>query len=275
METDALLARARQGDIKAFHSLFAAFQPQLKSYLYRLTADRNETEDLAHDTFIQAFDNIQAFAGRSSLKTWVFTIATHAATKRLKKKKRWREDTMEHVRRHAHAGDEAGWHALQNTHRYDPYGAFELREHIDFCFTCTAMMVPIEQQIALILKDVYDFKVKEIATIMEKTHGTVKHLLHKARTTMVRIFDDQCALVSKRGACNQCSALNGRFNPRQHTQAALMRLEMVRDAARQDKQALYELRATLVKAIDPLQATGTGLHEVFFRLGHEVNGTAP
>lgn len=39
-------------DIKAFHKLFVQFQPQLKSYLYRFVTDRNDAEDLAHDTFI-------------------------------------------------------------------------------------------------------------------------------------------------------------------------------------------------------------------------------
>ena len=76
---DHALGKALNGDINAFQSLFAAFQPQLKSYLYRLLANRNDAEDLTHDTFIRAFDQLHTFKGESTLKTWVFRIATNLA----------------------------------------------------------------------------------------------------------------------------------------------------------------------------------------------------
>ena len=47
LKDEELLARAQNGDIRAFHTLFAQFQPQLKSYLYRLLANRNSMEDMA------------------------------------------------------------------------------------------------------------------------------------------------------------------------------------------------------------------------------------
>lgn len=49
------LKKALDGDINAFQVLFASFQSPLKSYLYRLLANRNDAEDLTHDTFIKAF----------------------------------------------------------------------------------------------------------------------------------------------------------------------------------------------------------------------------
>jgi RNA polymerase sigma-70 factor, ECF subfamily len=74
MEEQETLKNALGGDINAFQSLFAAFQHQLRSYLYRLLANRNDAEDLVHDTFIKAFDKLSTFKGESSLKTWVFQI---------------------------------------------------------------------------------------------------------------------------------------------------------------------------------------------------------
>ena len=89
MTSTELLKNAQNGDIRAFHNLFSEFQPQLKSFLYRLVANRNDMEDLAHDVFILAFENISQFRGESSLKTWVFSIATNHARKHLKDQKRW------------------------------------------------------------------------------------------------------------------------------------------------------------------------------------------
>src|ERR1700761_180451 len=92
MET---LKNAIAGDINAFQTLFAEFQPQLKSYLYRLVADRNDVDDLTHDTFIRAFDKIATFNQDSSLKTWVFRIATNLAYDHLRKLKRWPVDAQD------------------------------------------------------------------------------------------------------------------------------------------------------------------------------------
>jgi RNA polymerase sigma-70 factor, ECF subfamily len=55
------------------------------------------------------------------------------------------------------------------------------------------------------LKDVYDFSVREICLIVEKTEGVVKYLLQDGRKIMADIFDHRCALVNKNGVCHQCS----------------------------------------------------------------------
>jgi RNA polymerase sigma-70 factor (ECF subfamily) len=265
-----LLEQAQAGDIRAFQTLFSQFQPQLKSYLYRLLANRNDMEDVAQDVFIIAFENIGTFRGDASLKTWVFTIATNHARKQLKNQARWATDTFERIRERAHR-EAAVMSSLHYANEHAPQGVYEIREHIDYCFTCVSKMLPIEPQIALILKDIYGFKIKEIALIMAVTQSRVKHFLHNARQTMIGIFDDTCALVHKNGVCNQCSELNGRFNPKQDKQAELMKINWVKTRADHTTQELYQLRAELVKGMDPLQANGADLHEVFLRIGHTVN----
>jgi hypothetical protein len=110
-----------------------------------------------------------------------------------------------------------------------------------------------------------------IAEITNKTYGVVKHLLHNARKTMTGIFDDTCALVSQKGVCNQCSELNGKFNPKQDRQAELMKIKLVKERSKHNIIELYTLRTELIKAIDPLQANGSDLHEVLMSVNHRVN----
>ncbi len=270
MNQQELLKSAQAGDISAYHSLFSEFQPQLKSYLYRLVANRNDMEDLAHDVFILSFENLHLFRAEAGLKTWVFTIATNHARQQLKKQKRWYTDTLERARILAHK-ETTVMNSINYANLYAPQGIYEIREHIDYCFTCVSKMLPIEQQIALILKDIYDFKVKEIAGIMSATYGAVKHLLHNARKTMVNIFDDTCALVSQNGVCNQCSELNGKFNPKQDRHAEVMKVKFARERSKYNVKELYSLRTKLVKAIDPLQTSGTDLHEEMMKINHRVN----
>jgi RNA polymerase sigma-70 factor, ECF subfamily len=265
------LKEALNGDINSFQKLFAEFQNQLKSYLYRLVTDRNDAEDLTHDTFVKAFDKISTFKGTSSLKTWVFTIATHLAYDHLKKYKRWSPD----------AQDKSKALALSNQNVYDAInlvsfasgeGAYEMKEHIDFCFTCISKTLPIENQVALILKDIYDFSVKDICLILSKTEGIVKHLLIDARKTMTEIFDHRCALINKNGACNQCSELNGVHNPKQNQQAELMKLELVKASKKFNRDELFELRTQLVKVIDPIRGKGADLQDIIMKCTRNAIG---
>ncbi len=92
MEREDIPESAKSGDINAFQTLFAEFQNQLKSYLYGLLPDCNDVDDLMHDTFIKVLTKISNFNQDSSLKTWVFKIATNLAYDHLRKLRRWQAD---------------------------------------------------------------------------------------------------------------------------------------------------------------------------------------
>lgn len=267
----AVLKRAREGDINAFQKLFAAFQPQLKSYLYRLLTDRNDVEDLAHDTFIKAYNKLDTFKENSSLKTWVFRIGTNLAYDFLRKRKRWQPDAQDQAKELVRSDPDIR-EIFEKVHRQSPRGRYEVREHIDFCFTCISKTLPIEQQIAIILKDIYHFSRKEIGQIMDETVGRVKHLLYDGRQTMREIFDGRCALVNKNGACHQCSELAGRFNPKQARQEELMKIEMIEKADKVDNEILYDLRSELVSFIDPLRSPGADLQDIIMQCTRKAHG---
>jgi RNA polymerase sigma-70 factor (ECF subfamily) len=258
------LNKARDGDIKAFQVLFSEFQPQLKSYLYRLLTDRNDTDDLTHDTFVKAFDQISTFKGNSSLKTWVFQIATNLAYDLLRKRKRWLPNAQDESKSLA-MSNEYIRQLFEMTHQTSNRGRYEVKEHIDFCFTCISKTLTIEEQIALILKDIYAFSRKEIAYVLALSEGVVKHLLFNGRKTMTDIFDHRCALINKNGACHQCSELAGVFNPKQARREELMKIEMVKSSSSETRERLYELRAKLAAAIDPLNNEGADMQDIIMQ----------
>jgi RNA polymerase sigma-70 factor (ECF subfamily) len=112
----------------------------------------------------------------------------------------------------------------------------------------------LEQQLCLLLKEVYEFRVKEVAEIISQSEAMVKYFLHVGRSKMVEIFDHRCALISKNGVCHQCTELNGVFNPKQDIQQALVEIQMVKDANDRDKQALLDLRMKILQQIDPFES---------------------
>ncbi|GAA0725872.1 hypothetical protein GCM10009430_32180 [Aquimarina litoralis] len=259
-----ILENALEGDINAFQSLFAEFQPQLKSYLYRLLTDRNDTEDITHDAFVKAFDKISTFKGNSSFKTWVFQIATNLAYDFLKKRKRWLPNAQDQAKSLA-MSTEYIQQLFEMTNKTSYKGRYELKEHIDFCFTCISKTLTIEEQIAIILKDIYSFSRQEIAAILDKSEGVVKHLLFNGRKLMVEIFDNRCALINKNGTCHQCSELAGIYNPKQTKQSELLKIKMVKSAEKESKEKLYELRANLVAAIDPINSKGADMQDIIMQ----------
>lgn len=265
------LQLSRTGDINAYHELFLGFQKELNAFIYRVVTDRSDADDLTHDTFVKSFSKISTFNEQSSLKTWVFSIASNLCIDFLRKRRRWSVNSQDKSREFAET-NRVVEEALLRTNENSLSGAYEIMEHIDFCFTCMTKTLPIEQQITLILKDIYGFAVNEVGEIINKSPGVVKHLLHDARKTMIAIFDHRCALVSKKGVCHQCSELNGYFNPRQKTQEELQKLQMVKESGVKDGEQLYYLRANLVSNINPLTSPGTDLHEVFMQITRKVEG---
>ncbi len=270
-DTGSRLKGAMNGDIVSFQGLLCEFQDQLKSYLYRLLADRNDAEDIAHDTFVKAFDRLSQFKAESSLKTWVFQIATNLAYDELRKRKRWKIDAQDQAREYARSNEEIK-SQFRKTHMDSPYGAYEIREHIDFCFTCISKTLNLEQQITLILKDIYDFPVNDIALILARSPGAIKHYLHKARNTMTTIFDNRCALISKKGMCHQCSELNGFFNPKLHQQQLDVSLSIFNETDGASSERLFAIRTLLVKAIDPLKSDGAELQDVIMQCTRKAIG---
>lgn len=265
MTEASLLMAAMEGDINAFQQLFAEFQPQLRSFLYRMTANRQDAEDLTHDTFVRAFDKLKSFRGDAGLKTWTFRIASNLARDLLRQRQRWPEDAQDRAKALALRRPDIQAEFLR-THHHDARGAYDVREHIDFCFTCIGKTLPIEQQIAVILKEFYAFRRKEIAAILDLSEGVVKHLLHDGRRTLSRVFYERCALINKEGTCNQCSELAGIYNPRQAKQEHLRQIDMVQAAEQtDDRRKLYALRQELVRFIDPMSSSGADLQEAIMR----------
>ena len=234
-------------------SEFETLQGELKSFLLRMTASIQDAEDILQDTYIRAHAKINTFRGESSLKTWIFSIASNLARDLLRSKKRWPETVTDICREEA-LGNRQFFQEAMQIRETSPQGKFEIKEHIAFCFTCVSKSLPLEQHLALLLKEVYGFKVAEIATILDQTEAMVKYYLHVSRSRMIEIFDHRCSLINKQGICYQCTELNGIFNPKQKAQEELARIEMVRDAQNKSKQELFDLRMKILQEIDPFES---------------------
>lgn len=244
--------------IELFNQEFEGIVGQLKSYILRITASIADAEDIVHDTYLKALDKLHTFRGDSSLKTWLFTIASNLAKDNLRAQKRWTENVTD-ITKEAALNNRQFFQEAMNIRMTSPHGQYEAKEHIAFCFTCISKSLPLEQQLCVFLKEVYEFKVSEITTILGTTEAMVKYYLHTGRSKMINIFDGRCAVINKEGVCHQCSELNGIFNPKQNTQEELMKIELVKEAEKGNKEHLFDLRMQVLREIDPFKSKASEL----------------
>lgn len=237
---------------------FETFQGELKSFILRLTASVQDAEDIVQDTYLKAQAKIDTFRGESSLKTWVFSIASNLARDLLKSQKRWPENVTDICREEALDNSQFFQEAM-HIRQTSSQGNFEIKEHIAFCFTCVSKSLPLEGHLVILLKEVYNFKVKEIASILQLSEAMVKYHLHISRTKMMDIFDGRCSLINKQGICHQCTELNGIFNPKQKAQEELVKIEMAREAENRNRDELFDLRMKILQELDPFESGASEL----------------
>lgn len=236
---------------------FLPLYKDLLSFIFRLTCNKQDAEDIVQETFISVEKNQNTFLGHSSFKTWVYSIAINKARNHAKVQNRWQTDFQD-MGEQTHLNSPALLDKLIATHRNGYDVSFEINEHISYCFTCMTKTLDLPQQVCLWLHDFYHFKVHEIMQITELTEGSVKHNLTYAKKTLDDVFEKRCAFVNKNGVCHQCSALKGILSPNQ--QAMQQKVEIKRDGQSATNKALVDIRIEMIKDINPLDSPNSHLH---------------
>src|SRR3954452_15506278 len=88
--TADLISRARAGDADAFHALTAPHRRELQVHCYRMLGSFQDAEDALQDTLLAAWQGLGGFAGRASIRTWLYRIATNRCLNVLRSIKRRR-----------------------------------------------------------------------------------------------------------------------------------------------------------------------------------------
>ena len=189
--TEDTLERARTGDEQAFRRLVEPYRHELWVHCYRILGSLTDAEDVLQETLLAAWRGLDGFAGRASLRTWLYRIATNRCLNALRDAGRRRPpepappfDPPEPTSR-----GEVTW--LQpapeelleriSDREPGPEARYTAREAVELAFVAALQHLAPRQAATLVLRDVLGYATDEVAVMLETSATAVKGTLQRAR----------------------------------------------------------------------------------------------
>ena len=195
MVTAELVGRARQGDGDAFGLLVDGYRRELQVHCYRILGSAADAEDVLQETMLAAWRSIGDFEERSSVRSWLYRIATNRSLNALRSASR--RPIMESSLVWTNPPEPARVSEVPWIEPYPdvlldqvadidagPEARYEQYEAISLAFVTALQLLPPRQRAALLLRDVLGFQATEAAQILETTTASITGALQRARSTL-------------------------------------------------------------------------------------------
>lgn len=194
--TSDLMSRARSGDDGAFQELTEPYRTELLVHCYRMLGSFQDAEDALQDTLLSAWQGLEEFEGRASLRTWLYRIATNRClnvrrSARRRQAKEWDVPQVEQPEP-TRLGEVVWLEPFPDALLEDalgPEARYEQSESISLAFVTALQVLPPRQVAVLILRDVLGFHAGEVADMLDSTVASVNSALKRARASLRRVPD--------------------------------------------------------------------------------------
>jgi RNA polymerase sigma-70 factor, ECF subfamily len=188
-----LLAAAKGGDEDAFERLIGPYRGELQAHAYRMVGSLHDAEDATQEALLRAWRGIGRFEGRSSLRTWLYTITTNSSLRLIERRPK-RVLPVEFgppADPHQPTGKplvESAWIEPYPDERIadegtetSPEARYQQREGVELAFIAAMQHLPPLQRAALIMTDVLGFSPGEVAEALEQSPASIYSALQRAR----------------------------------------------------------------------------------------------
>jgi RNA polymerase sigma-70 factor (ECF subfamily) len=195
--TADLLTRARAGDGDAFRALTEPHRRELLAHCYRMLGSLQDAEDVLQDTLLAAWQGLEGYEERATIRTWLYRIATNRCLNALRSASRrparaW--DIADAEPPEPSRLGEVAWlepwpDTLVGASAEAPPGPearYEQSEAISLAFVTALQVLPARQRAVLVLRDVLGFPASEVAALVDATVDSVTSALKRARATLRR-----------------------------------------------------------------------------------------
>lgn len=173
------------------------------NYSYKLTCHPADAEDVAQETFIQAWKNLNSLQSEKALKSWLTKICYHQFLMKIRKTGRYKEELMKDLNDLEQEGRRLP--DIIPGPEDEVLVEEEIKELQNGCFYAMVRKLTLNQRIVFSLVDMYGMKMEEVAQILETSVLAAKGLLHRARMNIDSFFADHCNLIHMNNPCS-CKA---------------------------------------------------------------------
>jgi RNA polymerase sigma-70 factor, ECF subfamily len=174
------------------------FRRELLAHCYRMLGSVHDAEDLVQETYLRAWRAYGGFEHRSSVRTWLYQIATNACLTALQRRgRRVLPSGLTGPSDDPHsppvpAGSEVSWlqpipDALVGPDPADPAAIVTAREDLRLALIASLQHLPARQRAVLLLRDVLAFPAAEVAAVLDISTAAVKSALQRARARMEEV----------------------------------------------------------------------------------------
>ncbi|MFT5692303.1 MAG: RNA polymerase sigma-70 factor (ECF subfamily) [Oceanicoccus sp.] len=177
----------------AFSHLVARYHCQFKTVARSMVGD-SIAEEVAQEAWVSIFNALPGFEGRSSLKTWLFTIVGNHAKTRLRKESRMKTVDDNGKAADGYLSDETfnqngHWDRTPALWEIESPDALLEEKQLRLCIEHTLSILPNIQRAAFTLRDIEQQRLEDICNILNVTNSNVRVLLHRARITLMQVID--------------------------------------------------------------------------------------
>ena len=180
-----LVRRARLGDPEAYEDLVRKYQERVYATIYHMTANHEDANDLAQETFIKAYTALKSFKGDSSFYTWVYRIAVNKTINFLKQRKNKPHMSLNDLDFNAENDPDMVALVSDRTPRRD-VALTELQEKLN----AAMLKLSAVHRLVVTVHDVQGLSHEEIGNIMDCNVGTVRSRLFYARQQLQAYLSD-------------------------------------------------------------------------------------
>ena len=203
MNEQRLLEAARAGDENAFAELVEPYRRALHAHCYRLLGSVPDAEDALQEGLLRAWRGLDGFEGRSSLRSWLYTIATNASLRAIERRPKRVLPIDYGPAADPHDGPaeplvESVWVEPYPDERLglddglaSPEARYEQRESVELAFIAALQHLPARQRAVLILREVLGFSAREVAEVLETTPTAVDSALQRAHKAVDERLPDR------------------------------------------------------------------------------------
>jgi RNA polymerase sigma-70 factor (TIGR02960 family) len=189
------LARARGGDEQAFRELTDPYRRELQLHCYRILGSVQDAEDALQETLLAAWRALEHYEERSSLRAWLYRIATNRCLNQLRDSGRRGQPgsaTLAFEPPEPTRLGELTWlqpypdallEGVPDT-TPGPDARYETKETVTLAFLTTLQRLPPRQRAVLVLRDVLGFRAAEVASILDQSEVSVNSALQRARLAL-------------------------------------------------------------------------------------------